>query len=133
MSMAVDLSTPLTKAEVEYLQNRGRYADLERAAMLSGSPVPEFAAGDGTGPVMRPLGTAEDAAGERERLLARLAELDGVAGPEADSDDDDPEPYEAWQVKELDAELAARKLPVTGNKQAKADALYADDEAKNQA
>lgn len=133
MSMHVDLSKPLDAKTAAYLAERGRYADLQRVAELTGSdPVP-FGAGDGTGPQMRSLGTAEDAAGELDRLRARVAELEAQNAATEDSDVDtaELEPYETWPVPELDAELKARQLPVKGTKPEKVQALYADDESKN--
>lgn len=133
MSMAVDLSTSLTKAEREYLAMRGRYDDISRADEMhgvSGQLLPE---GDGTGPVQ--YGTASYDVRDQKiaELEAQLALLRGDAGS-ADSEEevaDDVAPYEEWTVAELDAELKRRSLAVTGNKDAKVKVLYQDDETGN--
>lgn len=133
MSMAVDLSTPLTKQEREYLAARGLYAELERADQMSGEASPELPAGDGTGLQPVSLLTSEQQASERQRLLARLRELDAGTGDsdvEEVPEESDLPPYEQWDVKELDAELKERKLPTSGSKADKANRLYADDETR---
>lgn len=129
MSMHVDLSTPLTEEERQYLAMRGRYAELERAAQLTGESVGDLGTGDGTGPAVMPLGTAEQRAGERERLLARLKELDAADG---EQDEEELPPYEQWKVQELDKELKGRGLPTDGDKPTKVQRLYADDQAASQ-
>jgi len=131
MSMHVDLSTPLTEEERNYLAMRGRYAELERAAQLTGESVGDLGNGDGTGPTVVPLGTAEQRATERERLLARLAEIDAADGQDGDDGDELP-PYQDWNVKELDKELKARSLPTDGDKATKVQRLYEDDERSQQ-
>lgn len=138
MSMAVDLSTPLTAEEAAYLQERGRHQELQAAAERHEQDVNELLAGsqtgDGTGPRTMPLNTDLRQIEEPEVLLARLREM-GVnvevkdtPVEDATGDDEDVSPYEEWPVKDLDAELKRRNLAVTGDKQAKADRLYADDE-----
>lgn len=134
MSMAVDLSTPLTQEEREYLAARGRYADLERADAMHGvTDAPALPDGDGTGPTQ--YGTASyDVRDQRiaalERELALLkGETDDSEEEADDSEDGEVSPYEQWTVQELDAELKRRKLPVTGNKDAKVTALYDHDDA----
>jgi hypothetical protein len=145
MSMAVDLSTPLTKDEAKYLSTRGRDAELHGAAERHGQDVNQLLsgqAGDGTGPVVTPLGTGDQMVVTPDRLLAQLRDMgvnvQVVDEPVEDSDDseeDDSEevnpelsPYDDWSVKQLDAELKRRNLATTGDKKAKADRLYADDD-----
>lgn len=128
MSMKVDLSTPLTREEREYLAGRGRYDDITRADSMHGvdaEPLPE---GDGSGPV--PHETTLVARQEQEiaELKRRLALLEGTS-EESEEDTEDVAPYEEWTVAELDAELKRRQLPVKGDKQAKAQALYDHDDA----
>jgi hypothetical protein len=127
VSMNVDFSKPLTDAERAYLHGRGKYADIERADNINGvTDPPPPGAGDGTGPVTTPLGTAEQRILEKERLLARLKELEGE---EPDSDEEvADEPYEAWKPAELDKELKARNLTGGGTKGEKVARLYEDDE-----
>lgn len=130
MSMAVDFSSALTKEERAYLEERGKYADIERADNLHGVETPPYGEGDGTGLQQAALLTSEARATEAARLRARLAEIEGVQDDEPDPDDGGLPPYEDWKVSDLDAELKARELAVTGDKKAKADRLYADDEAR---
>lgn len=128
--MNVDLSKPLTDVERAYLEERGQQAVIARTDELHGVETPASGAGDGTGPVSH--GTAlydvrDDRIAQLERELTLLK-----GGSDDESDDDmeqDVAPYEEWNVKELDAELKRRKLPVTGDKTAKATALYDNDEA----
>lgn len=127
MSMEVDFNTPLSNEERNYLNMRGRLADIQRADdrhEVTDADVPE---GDGTGPQMRPLGMAEDAATERQRLLDRLRELDAVDGPDEDSNDEELSPYEQWTNRELDDELGRRNLAKGGTKAEKVNRLYEDD------
>lgn len=135
MSMNVDLSTPLTADERAYLNQRGRLADIERADNLHGG-TPEDAPlfeGDGTGPRTNQLNSGMAAVERPEVLLQQLREM-GYNVQVVDEDEDasteeaDVPPYEDWKVTELDAELKRRSLPVTGDKAAKANALYADDD-----
>ncbi len=136
MSMAVDLSTPLTADEAKYLSNRGRDAELFGAAERHGQDVNELLtdrSGDGTAPRVMQLNTGLQQVESADVLLARLREMGvnvEVVDEEPDGTDEDTEvaPYESWKVPEMDAELKRRNLPVTGDKQAKANALYADDE-----
>jgi hypothetical protein len=137
MSMGVDTSTPLTKEEAAYLAERGRHQELQAAADRHGQDVNELLAapdGDGTGPRTMPLNTDLRQIQEPSVLLARLREMgvnvevkDTPVEPDVD-DDNDVAPYEEWTVADLDTELKRRKLPTTGDKQAKVDRLYADDE-----
>jgi hypothetical protein len=128
MSMEVDLSTPLTNKERAYLLERGKYADVDRMDNSFGTTGDaDLLTGDGSGPNVKQLATGEAAAQRRQELLAELALLDQHYGGSDDSDEQLP-PYEKWPVAELDAELTARELPVTGNKSEKAKALYANDE-----
>jgi hypothetical protein len=133
--MGVDLSTPLTAEEAQYLANRGRDAELYGAADRHGQDVNELLAdrsGDGTGPRTMQLNTGLQQVESADVLLERLREM-GVnvevkEEPLDEESDGEVAPYESWKVSELDAELKRRNLPVTGDKQAKANALYADDE-----
>jgi hypothetical protein len=127
MSMEVDFSTPLTDQERAFLLERGRYADIERADSAHGTSTPdELLRGDGSGPGTKPLLTGERIVARREELLAELAALDAADGVDDEEDGELP-PYEDWKVPELDKELAARGLPVQGNKSEKVQALYDDD------
>lgn len=134
MSMGVDLSTPLSKDEAAYLAQRGRDAELVGAAERHGQDVNELLSdrdGDGTAPVVTPLNSNLQAVATPERLLAQLRDMGvNVQVVEGSPEDEqaDVSPYEEWQSKDLDAELKRRNLPATGDKQAKADRLYADDE-----
>lgn len=130
MSMEVDLSKPLTDAERAYLESRGRTAEIERADAIHGVDTPPPGQGDGTGPVSH--GTSmvdvrDQRIADLERELALLRGDDG--SNTEDEDTEEVAPYEEWTVKELDAELKRRNLPVTGDKTAKATALYDHDEA----
>lgn len=131
MSMEVDLSTPLTKEEREYLHMRGRLSDLQRADDLhdvTDAPVPT---GDGTGPGSEELRKAQ--------LIAELRAM-GVDVPEqdneADQDDETAPPYETWSSKDLNAEIDRRnegrtdtdKISKAGSVTERADRLYMDDE-----
>jgi hypothetical protein len=128
MSMGVDLSSPLTREEREYLAARGRYADIERVDALHGvTDGQELDAGDGTGPQYVPLMTGEQRAGEAARLRARLAELEAADEDAADEDTDEVAPYEEWKKPELDAELERRSLLKTGTNAEKAQRLRDDD------
>ena len=135
MSMEVDLNTPLTADERAYLNERGRLADIERADNLHGGTpedAPEFN-GDGTGPRTNQLNTGLAAVERPEVLIKQLQEMGydvevKPASTEDEDDDTEVPPYESWKVPELDAELKRRNLPVTGDKAAKANALYADDD-----
>lgn len=138
MSMGVDLSSALTAEERAYLNERGRYAEVERADALHG--VTDGAApgsGDGTGPVVTPLGTAEQQAIEKERLLARLRDLGvNVAEVVDEPEGDTLPPYETWKSGELNAEIDRRnqdradgdKISKAGSVTERADRLYMDDE-----
>lgn len=133
MSMVIDLSTPLSTKEREYLASRGRYADIERADALTGvdSP-PELPEGDGSGLSLQPLGTAEARAQRAELLRRELAALEAAdSGEEDDADDDTDEvpPYDAWTVPDLDTELRRRKLSTAGTKPEKVARLEQDDAA----
>lgn len=144
MSMKVDFTTPLTEQERAYLDSRGSYADIQRADALNGVDTPASGEGDGTGIQQVGLMTSEQRASERERLLARLREIGGDSET-ADTDDEEdaePDPYEVWTTKDLQAEIDRRnaeagrevKISKAGGKQDLADRLYADDEqtAQNQ-
>lgn len=115
MSMEVDYSTPLTAAERAYLRERGKYGDEARADAIHGVDTPPDDGGDGTGLVPVSALTSEQAAGERERLMARLAEIDGVTGDEDDSDGDELPPYEQWRIGELRKEAKNRDLDTSGD------------------
>lgn len=136
MSMGVDLSTPLSPEEAQYLANRGRDAELHGAAERHGQDVNELLTkqdGDGTGPRVMQLNTGLRQVESADELLARLKEM-GVNVAVVDDEDDETDegdvaPYENWKVSELDAELKRRNLSVTGDKTAKVNALYADDAA----
>jgi hypothetical protein len=131
MSMEIDFASALTEEERAYLDSRGRYADIQRADGLHGVETPASGEGDGTGLQQAALLTSEARAAEKERLLARLREIDGVDTDETDRDDDGGlPPYEDWKVSDLDGELKARNLSTAGTKSEKADRLYADDESR---
>jgi len=139
MSMEVDFSTPLTNAERAYLEERGKLAEIQRADSLNGvTNSPEFGAGDGTGPQLQPLLTSEQRALEKERLKARLAELEEAESGAPDADEIPP--YESWKSNDLNKEIDARnegrsedqKISKSGTVQDRATRLYADDEALSQ-
>lgn len=130
MSMAVDLSTPLTQAEREYLQMRGRYDDITRADEMHGVTDQSLPEGDGTGPVLHGMASYDV---RDQRIAALEAELALLRGNDAPVDTeeevaDDVAPYEEWTVAELDAELKRRGLPVKGDKPTKVTALYDHDD-----
>lgn len=137
MSMEIDFSTPLTEQERAFLMERGRYADVERSDNAYGTTGdPALYTGDGTGLQEQQVVTGEVARRRKEALLAELAQIEAAEGAGSDEEEDDasaPPPYEAWTVKDLDAELKVRHLPVTGSKEAKAKALYDNDEAEERA
>jgi hypothetical protein len=134
--MKVDFSSPLTNQERGYLEARGLYADIERADNMHGVETPAFGAGDGTGLQQVSLMTSEQRASERERLLARLAEIGGDSETAGTDEDAEPDPYEVWEPADLKAEIDRRnqesgrevKISKAGSKQDLADRLYADDE-----
>lgn len=129
MSREIDLSKPLSDEDAQYLADRGRYADLERAGR-NASDLPD---GDGTGPQLESAVTGDRAASERDRLIARLRELDPDAASDfegdPETDDEEVAPYSEWTVPELDAELKRRELPGGGNKAEKVKRLEDDDAA----
>lgn len=129
MSMAIDLSSPLTRDERAYLAERGRYADIERADALTGvTDSPDLGSGDGTGLQLQPLGTAEQRAARRAQLEAELAALSADDEEDVDPEDDDElPPYSEWTVPALDAELKRRSLSVNGTKPEKVKRLEDDD------
>lgn len=139
MSMAVDYNTPLTQEERAYLESRGKLAEIQRADSINGvTNPPEYGAGDGTGPQLQPLLTSEQRALEKERLRARLAELEAAeAESGADEDSDEVPPYESWKSNDLNKEIDARnegrpeeqKISKSGTVAERATRLYADDEA----
>lgn len=134
MSMEVDYTTPLTDDERAYLMSRGRYADVERADNAHGTTGDAaFYAGDGTGLREQQVMSGEVAARRKEALLAELAAIEAAEGSSDTDEEDEVPPYEAWKVQELDTELRRRNLPVTGDKAAKAKALYDNDAAEEQA
>lgn len=133
MSMAVDLSTPLTDEERSYLAMRGRYSEIERADGISGAEPGDLGDGDGSGPKVMALNTAEARAERRRQIeeeLRQIEELDGdaEAGRSGSVEDGEVDPYETWNVKEIDAELKRRNLDGSGNKAEKVARLYKDDE-----
>lgn len=136
MSMKVDFTTPLSDEERAYLDARGRYADIERADQITGTETPESEVGDGTGLQQQPLVTSEARAAERERLLARIREIDGA--PAEDESDAEVDPYEVWSMEELKAEIDRRnetrasdsKISKAGGKADLAQRLYADDDTE---
>jgi len=137
MSMEIDFSKPLSDEERAFLMERGRYADVERSDNAYGtSGDPSLYTGDGTGLREQQVVTGEVARRRKEELLAELAaieEAEGTGTGDEDEEADDLPPYEALTVKDLDAELKARHLPVTGSKEAKVKALYDHDEAEERA
>lgn len=133
MSMAVDFSTPLTEDERKFLNERGRYSDIERADSAHGGSAPEgFGEGDGTGPQYRPVLQGEAAAARKAQLLAELEAIEATEAAETGRDgsveDGDVDPYEVWTPEELTKELKRRKLTATGSKEDKVARLYEDDE-----
>lgn len=68
---------------------------------------------------------------DAQRELTSLGAPGPGSGEDTESDDEEDDPgYDDWKAAELDAELARRNLPTTGNKAEKAERLYADDEAR---
>ncbi len=134
MAMGIDFSTPLTNQERKFLEERGRYSDIERADSVHGASAPEDwdVAGDGTGPQVLPVLTSEARAARKEQLLRELADIDAAEGGDAEDGEDVP-PYEAWNVAELDAEIKRRNdagasLETGGKKDEKVARLYEDDD-----
>jgi hypothetical protein len=138
MSMEVDLTTPLTTEERNYLHMRGRLPDIERADNLHGVEGADVPTGDGTGPVTMQLGTAEQQVQRREQLLAELRAMGVpvvVKEDEEDQEDTAP-PYETWKSADLNAEIDRRntgrtdldKISKSGSVTERADRLYVDDE-----
>jgi hypothetical protein len=138
MSMKVDYSTPLTREEREYLEARGAHAEIERADSMNGVETPEPGAGDGTGLQMQPLLTSEARAAEKERLLARLRQIEGDEADADLADDEDLPPYEEWSLDLLKTEIETRnegrehKMAKTGSQATLADRLRKDDEEQEQ-
>lgn len=130
MSMEVDFSTPLTEQERAYLLMRGRSHDVERADNQTGGQTPdEMLSGDGTGTQPVSLMTSDRMAQRKAELERELRLIEEAEQATADTDEDDElPPYEAWKVADLDKELKARNLAVTGSKEEKAARLNKDDE-----
>lgn len=137
MSMEIDLSTPLSREEREYLANRGRYAELERADGMHGVESPELSGGDGTGPATHETTLTfvqEQRIAELERQLALLR--GGDPEPDGGDSEDAADPYEVWTAEELKAEIDRRnggradnaKISKSGSKTDLANRLYADDD-----
>lgn len=128
--MNVDLSKPLTDVERAYLEERGQQATIARVDEVHGVETPAPGSGDGTGPVSHGT-TVHDVRDDRIAQLEReLALLKGESADDEDADDE-VEPYEAWTVPDLDAELKDRQLSTDGKKQDKVDRLYLDDESRS--
>ena len=131
MSMAVDLSTPLTSDERQYLLNRGRYSDIELADNLHGTAGehPEMLEGDGSGPDVRPTLRSEVLMDRERQLRMELEQIEEAKRQAGLSGDEDPDlaPYEEWATKELNAELKNRELPGGGSNAEKAARLREDD------
>jgi hypothetical protein len=115
MSMEIDYSTPLTQEERAYLRERGKYGDEARADAMHGVDTPPDDGGDGTGLVPVSALTSDQMAGERDRLRARLAELDAAEGVDDEDDEDVLPPYEEWKVTELRKEAGNRNLDKSGD------------------
>jgi hypothetical protein len=133
--MKVDYSTPLTEEERAYLEARGATGEIERADAINGvTNPPPYGEGDGTGLKMQPLLTSEAAAGEKERLMARLAQIEADEAKADTVDDETLPPYEEWNFSALKAEIDARnegrdvKMPKTGSAADLAARLRQDDE-----
>lgn len=130
MSMQVDLSSELTEQERKYLAERGRYADIERADGLTGGTAQDLGDGDGSGPQLFPMGSAEARAARREQLQRELAALEEADDDtDAETSADSLPPYAEWTVPDLDAELKVRKLSTAGTKPEKVARLEQDDAA----
>lgn len=128
MSMQVDLSSPLTAQERKYLEERGRYDEITRVDAMYGVETPAFSDGDGTGPVVHGTTLVDNRDARIAELERQLADLRGDTPDVEDTEEGDVSPYEEWTVKELDAELKRRGLPVKGNQSDKATALYDNDD-----
>lgn len=140
MSQKVDLSTPLTQEEYNYLQTRSQNDIIDRAHSMHGTSDADYAQNDGdwTGPQPVPATQGERAANRRAELLAELAALgedddtdDDVEGSDdggSDAEDETAEPYENWPDADLNAELKNRGLSAAGKHDDKVKRLYADDE-----
>jgi hypothetical protein len=135
MAMGIDFSKPLTPEERKFLDERGRYADIERMDATFGTAAPEGfdTSGDGTGPQMEPVLLGEVRAARKERLLAELAAIEQAEAADEDEEGGEVAPYESWKVPELDAEIKRRNdagasLATGGNKDEKVARLYEDDE-----
>jgi hypothetical protein len=135
MSMGIDLNKPLTPEERAYLNERGQTAVIERVDALHGVQDDTVFEGDGTGPRTNQLMTGLAVIERPEVLVKQLEDMGykvtieeiNPAGADEEDDEELLPPYEQWKVPELDKELKARDLPVTGDKAAKAAALRADD------
>lgn len=137
MSMEVDHSTPLTRAERKYLLDRGSedlVRSLDERHGTSGDDA-DLWDGDGTGTQFESVNQGERAADRKRVLLAELAAIEAAenpAGDEGDGDEDADQnlaPYSEWTVKELDAELSTRNLPGGGKQADKVKRLEEDDAA----
>ena len=135
MSQEVDLTTPLTREEREYLNMRGRLPDIQRADDMHGVTDAPVSQGDGTGPVVMALGTAEQQAQRREQLLAELKAM-GVPVVVQEDEDETAPPYETWKSGDINSEIDRRnvgredadKISKAGSVSERADRLYMDDE-----
>lgn len=140
MSQEVDLTTPLTKEEREYLYMRGKLSDIQRADDLHGVQDADVPTGDGTGPMTMQLGTAEQQVQRREQLLAELRAMGVpvVVDETADQDEatEEAPPYETWKSADINTEIDRRnvgrsdadKISKSGSVTERADRLYMDDE-----
>jgi hypothetical protein len=130
VSKEVDFTKALSREDRAYLLMRGRQADIDRLDNNFGATDEDLLDGDGSGPATKQLATGLALEQRKQELLDELAQIEAAETDAEGGVDDDTEvpPYEVWAVKELDAELKRRGLPVTGDKTAKAAALYADDD-----
>jgi hypothetical protein len=135
MSMAVDLSTPMTDAEYAYLQSRSQTARIEQMHQMHGTSDADYAHVDlgspQPGPKEQVLLQGDARARRREQLLEELAALSGDEGDDEEDGEvvEDDRPYAEWSVAELDAELKVRELPTTGKQADKVKRLEDNDAA----
>lgn len=141
MSREVDLDQPLSEEDRQYLQDRGKHADIRANDERFGGPVEEDEEAldnkimdlEEQAAVLRARKAALVAAREQEEAgVTDRTVVNGEGGDEPDDDYDDP----AWTKAKLQAEIEKRnedrdddgKMSSAGTKAQLVERLRADDE-----
>lgn len=139
MSRAVDYSKPLSREERDYLDMRGRQADIDRVDNAFDVPEEDRQVSTettGDAPRIQSLVWGDRMATRREQLQREMDELDAAEAAaqsqQEGAPEDDNRPYAEWAPAELKAELKARQLPTSGNKAELVQRLEEDDSSVQQ-